>query len=415
MHGIELSYSDKRYYNLGATASHILGRTGPLQQEDVDEYVVKKGYSYNAIVGRDGVEKAFEEYLRGINGFESYEIDNNNNVSSRIISKQAKQGYAVSLTLDSGMQIVSEKALENQIKQARAYGLANPGDNNGSDCRAGSVVVMNPNTGEVLVSASYPNYDLNNFSELFSELNSDVESRPLINRATQGIYPPGSTFKIATAAAALDSKTVTKETLVYDKGIYTKYDSYQPHCWVYDTKGTTHGYVNVKTAIEGSCNYYFYDVADKMGIDTLVEYASNFGLGQKTGVEVPESTGILASPEFRESIGLVWNPGDTLQTAIGQSDNAFTPIQLCSYMSTLLNGGTRYKATLLKSVYDYATKLPVVVNKPVVLDKIKLEEETVVPLVEDVDLCVDFVLTHTAPTEVVREIGYDEDPEEENA
>ncbi len=377
LHGIELSYTDKRFYNLGSTAAHILGRTGPILSEDVEEYVNQKGYSYDAIVGRDGVEKAFEEYLRGIDGLESFEIGQDNNVENRIVSKAPKQGYTVSLTIDSGMQQTAEKALEEQINEARAYGLANPGNNNGSDCKAGSVVVMKPNTGEVLVSASYPSYDLNQFSELFSQLNSDTESRPLVNRATQGIYPPGSTFKIATAAAALSSETVTTDTIVYDKGVYTKYETYQPHCWIYDSKGETHGYVNVKSAIEGSCNYYFYEIADMMGIDTLVDYASRFGLGKETGIEIPENTGILASPSFRDGIGLLWNPGDTLQAAIGQSDNAFTPIQLCSYMSTVLNGGTRYKTTLLKSVNDFSTQLPIVVNQPVILDSTHLSEDTV--------------------------------------
>jgi len=377
LHGIELSYSDKRFYNLGATATHILGRTGPIQAEEVDEYVLQKGYSYNAYVGKEGVEKAFEEYLRGINGYESFEIDSENNILSRTESKAPKNGYTVRLTIDSEMQKVAEKALEEQIKEAHAYGMANIGENNGRDCVAGSVVVMNPNTGEVYVSASYPDYDLNEFSSLFNELNSDTVTRPLVNRATQGIYPPGSTFKIATAAAALGAGVVSTDTIIYDKGVYTKYDTYQPHCWIYDSKGETHGYVNVRGAIEGSCNYYFYKVADDMGIDTLVEYASRFGLGKKTGIEIPENTGILASPEFRDSIGLLWNPGDTLQAAIGQSDNAFTPLQLCSYMSTVLNGGTRYKATLLKSVNDYNTKEVVVDNKPVVLDKTELSEDTV--------------------------------------
>lgn len=377
LHGIELSYSDKRFYNLGATATHILGRIGPIQAEEVDEYVVQKGYSYNAYVGKEGVEKAFEEYLRGINGYESFEIDDENNILSRKVSKAPKNGYTVRLTIDSEMQKEAEKALEEQIKEAHAYGMANIGENNGRDCVAGSVVVMNVNTGEVYVSASYPDYDLNEFSSLFNELNSDTVTRPLVNRATQGIYPPGSTFKIATAAAALGAGIVSTDTIIYDKGVYTKYDTYQPHCWIYDSKGETHGYVNVRGAIEGSCNYYFYKVADDMGIDTLVEYASRFGLGKKTGIEIPENTGILASPEFRDSIGLLWNPGDTLQAAIGQSDNAFTPLQLCSYMSTVLNGGTRYKATLLKSVNDYNTKEVVVDNKPVVLDKTELSEDTV--------------------------------------
>ena len=377
MHGIEISFSDKRYYNLGSFGAQMLGRVGRMSADETEEYVYKLGYSYDAVVGKDGVEKAFEKYLHGVNGKAQLEIDEENNVVGREIKQAPKDGYSVRLTIDSRLQKAAENALTEQIQAARSYGQSTQTKYDGEDCNAGSVVVMNPNNGEILVCASMPGYDINSFGEDFTKLNEDTVSRPLVNRATMGIYPPGSTFKIATAAAALGSGIIDSDTTIYDKGIYTKYETYQPHCWIYDKTGETHGYVNVKTAIQGSCNYFFYSVADKMGIDALTDYATRFGLGRETGIEIPESTGILAGPEYRESIGLVWNPGDTLQAAIGQSDNAFTPVQLCSYMSTVLNGGNRYKATLLKSIDEYHTGNAVSENSPVILDKVNISDQTV--------------------------------------
>ncbi len=376
LHGIEVSYTDSRVYNLGSFACHILGRTGPIYAEEAKKYIEDKGYAYNAIIGKEGIEKAFEEHLRGVDGKESLEIDEDNNVIGKTTVVEPKYGNSVRLTIDAGLQTVAERALEEQIEQARSNGAKDSVKFNGEDCKAGAVVVMNPNNAQVLVSASYPSYDMNNFSQVFSSLQND-EGRPFVNRATNGIYPPGSTFKILTAAAALDTGAITPSTTVYDKGIYRKYPTYQPKCWIYDNTGHTHGYTNVKSAIQESCNYFFYEVADRVGIETINEYANKFGLGQKTGIEVPESSGIVAGPEYRESIGLLWNPGDTLQAAIGQSDNAITPIQLCTYMSTVLNGGKRYKATLLKSVDDFETKTPIFENKPELVEQVDISQDTV--------------------------------------
>ena len=376
MHGIDIVTEDVRYYNRDTLASHILGRTGKLDVSDVEEYVNNKGYAYDEIIGREGAEKAFEDYLHGYDGIERYEIDKNNNVVSKEVVKEGANGYSVNLTIDASMQEVAEKSLVEEIESARRTGLSDYVPYNGEDCNAGSVVVMNPKTGEVLASVSYPNYNLNTFSEDISKLNSD-NARPLINRATQGIYPPGSTFKIATAVAALSEGVVTANTIINDTGRYTAYEDYQPACWALSKRGYGHGWVDLKKAIEESCNVYFYKVADDMGIDALTKHASLLGLGQKTGIELPESQGVLAGPEYRDSKGLLWNPGDTLQAAIGQSDNAFTPLQLCSYMCTILNGGTRYKATLLDSVVDFYTGETVYENKPQVLSKINIESNTV--------------------------------------
>ena len=375
MHGIVIVTEDKRYYNKNNLASHVLGRIGKLDSSDVEYYVNEKGYSYDETVGREGAEKAFEEYLHGYNGIERIEIDKNNNIVSSEVLKEGKNGYSVNLTIDSEMQRIAEEALAEQIDTARRIGLSDYVSYNGEDCNAGSVVVMGAKTGEVLACASLPNYNLNTFSLDIDLLNSN-EARPLVNRATLGIYPPGSTFKIATAVAALSEGVITPNTIINDTGRYTAYEDYQPACWSLTKRGYGHGWVDLRAAIEQSCNYYFYKVADDMGIDALTKYASLLGLGQKTGIELPESEGILAGPEYRDSKGLLWNPGDTLQAAIGQSDNAFTPIQLCSYMSAVVNGGKRYKATLLSSVVDFYTGETVFKNKPVVLSEVGIPSDT---------------------------------------
>ena len=375
-HGIKIATEDKREYALDNLACHVLGRIGKIDAPDVDVYVNQNGYSYDELIGREGVEKAFEHYLHGYNGIERYEIDDNNNVVGIETVKEPKNGYSVNLTIDAGMQRVAETALQEQIDAARSIGLSDTIPYNGEDCDAGSVVVMNPKNGDVYVCASLPNYNLNTYSDDISRLLSD-ESTPLVNRSTQGIYPPGSTFKIATAVAALVEGVITPNVWINDTGRYTAYDDYQPACWSLLKRGYGHGPVDLKTAIEESCNYYFYKIADDMGIEALKKHASLLGLGQKTGIEIPESVGILASPEYKNSKGYLWNPGDTLQAAIGQSDNAFTPIQLCSYMSTVVNGGTRYKATLLDSVVDFYTGKVVYNNEAEVLSTVDLPKDTV--------------------------------------
>ena len=376
LHGIEISKSYTREYDMSTTLCHILGRVGPIFENEAQEYVVEKGYSYDAMIGKDGAEKVFEEYLHGSDGVALCEIDSDNNVVGYEITEEPKLGYSVRLSIDSGMQQVAEQALNEQIALAVEYSALEGGDHTGEDCRAGAAAVVDVNTGETLVLASVPGFDLNTFSEDYNDLLNNPD-KPLINRATQGIYPPGSTFKMLTAAAALDTGTIDSNTYIYDKGEYDKYETYKPRCWVYLRHGQTHGYVNVSDAIRVSCNYFFYSIADQMGIDTIVEYAKDFGLGVKTGIEVPESEGILASPEYREANGYVWNPGDTLQMAIGQSDNAFTPLQLASYMSTIVNGGKRYKTTILKSIDEFYTGVPVYENQPEIIDQTHLSDQTV--------------------------------------
>lgn len=377
LHGIEISKEYSRRYDMGSVLCHILGRTGPIYAEEAEEYIVEKGYSYNSQIGKDGTEKIFEEYLRGIDGTVKYEIDENNDIIGYDIVSEPKAGYSVRLTIDSELQKIVENSIAEEIQKAQDYAPLEGSNHTGEDCRKGAAVVMDVNSGEVLSMASLPGFDMNTFSEDYNSLLSDPAT-PLVNRATHGIYPPGSTFKILTAAAALDSGVITADRYIEDKGIYMKYaPTYTPRCWIYLRNSGTHGYVNVVDALKVSCNYFFYYVSDLMGVETIDKYAADFGLGVETGIELPESSGILASPEYKESRGYMWNPGDTLQMAIGQSDNAFTPLQLASYMSTVVNGGNRYRATILKSVDEYYTQNAVETNAPELLSKTSLSDETV--------------------------------------
>ncbi len=377
LHGVEFGEVTERYYPFGSSLCHVLGRVGPIYAEEAEEYIQNKGYAYGDKIGKEGAERVFEEYLHSTDGVALYEFDENNDVQSVQVDKEAIPGRRVKLSIDIGMQEVAEKALAREIRNAVAYAPGEGGYHTGEDCKKGAAVVLSVKTGEIITSASCPGYDLNTFSEDFSSLSVDSAS-PLLNRVTFGLYPPGSTFKVLTAAAALDSGAITPNTHILDKGEYTKYaPTYTPHCWIYLRHGTTHGYVNVSDAIKVSCNYFFYSVADMMGVDTIVEYAKEFGLGVKTGVELPESSGILASPEYRDSIGSIWNPGDTLQMAIGQSDHAFTPLQLASYMSAVVGGGNRYRTTILSEVDDAYTGEVIYRHEPEVLSTTHLEPETV--------------------------------------
>lgn len=370
--GVEVAIGNSRRYPYGSLAAHVLGRTGPIYSEEYESYK-EKGYSMDATVGKDGAEAAFEEELRGIDGYKIVEYSaDNRTILNETVSEQnpPKYGKTVNLTLSLGMQQTAEEALREVIETINTCNIQN-----GSTERcSGAVVVENCNNGELYVMASYPTYNQNSYRETISDMLTD-ETRPLLNRASDGIYPPGSTFKIATAAAALDAEVIDENTQIYDSGVYREYSDYQPHCWYFDMHGVGHGSQNVVEAIKNSCNVYFFEVGRRLGVDRLNDYAKKLGLGEKTGVEIGEAEGILAGPEYRASLGKTWKPGDLIQSAIGQSDNSFTPLQLASFFSTIVNGGTRYKTHLLKSVSDFSTGEVERVADTVVLDTVEISEE----------------------------------------
>ncbi len=374
--GLEITPSAERYYNIDRIASHILGRTGGIYAEDAEAYR-SKGYNLTEIVGKTGAEYAFEEYLRGKNGKKSIIMSED---GEEILGEETvtapKPGYTVRLTIDADMQVAAEKALEEVITAEARAGKQTYKQYDGEDANAGAVVVMDPRNGAVRVVASYPTYSLNTYDEDIADLLKDEENAPLLNRATGGIYEPGSTFKIATAAAALHYGVTTVDRVIYDKGEFEDYPTYKPHCWVLDRHGYTHGNMTVLSAIQNSCNYYFFRVGKELGVEKLNTYAKSLGLGVETGIETGESKGIIVSPEYKEANGLAWNPGDTLQAAIGQQ-HLFTPLQLASYISTVLNGGTRYKAHLFDSALDYSTGEVIEKYEPEVLSEVEIPSDIV--------------------------------------
>ncbi|MCH5187270.1 MAG: hypothetical protein J1F63_02615 [Oscillospiraceae bacterium] len=336
-----------RDYAAPGVASHILGRVANISREEYEEHQ-DEGYNINSRIGKQGLEKYLEKYLRGEDGLSAaQQTFGGSNIESSI-EKAAVNGRNVSLTIDFELQKTAEAALkENIINIADEAGSAE----GGNDCDSGAVVVLDVNSGDVLTMASYPSYDIEKFNSSYSEL-LENSARPLINRALMGTYTPGSTFKPCVAFAALQEGVITVDETIEDTGKYTYYRDYQPGCWIYNQSGDTHGSENVSEAIRDSCNIFFFDTGRRLGIEKLDQYARDFGFGSKTGIELEdeEASGSVASPQNREQRGGTWFPGDVLQTAIGQSDTLVTPLQLACYTAAIANGGVLYRPHLVKSI-----------------------------------------------------------------
>lgn len=361
--GVEITESSVRAYPNGSMLAHVLGNVGIIYQEEYEK-LKNKNYSMDALIGKQGIELEYESYLKGEDGIRGFEqtIENSENI---VTSVPAQKGDNVMLTIDRDLQEVTEKALEETIKSINS---------SVSDCNAGSVVCIDVNNGEILSMASYPSYNPWEYNKKYNKLIKDP-ANPVWNRAIGGAYEPGSTFKMLTAIAALEEGIVEGDELILDEGKYTYYDDYQPTCMLWKT-GETHGYVDVVKGLQESCNYYFFDVGRRLGIEKLVDYADKFGFGKIAGIEIPgEVKGQVASPENKESRGEKWNPGDTLQSAIGQSDNLITPLQLASYTATIANGGTRYKPHILKTIKDSETGDVIKNSMPEVSAKIDIDEK----------------------------------------
>lgn len=363
--GVQFEATTVRQYNT-SYAAHLLGRVGAIEKEVWPTYK-ELGYPMDATVGRDGVERAFEEYLHGTAGKRIIET----NTSGKVVSETwvtdpetgeqytPQPGYNVILTLDIRLQEAVERALAEHVPTL-------------PEAEGAAAVVIDVNNGGVKAMASYPTYDLTNYSAYL-----DAELAPLLNRATQGLYPPGSTFKMVTAVGALEEGIITPSDKIRDTGQYMYYaPSYTPACWIYNRNGGNHGLVNVSEAITESCNVFFYDVGRRLGIDKLNEYASMFGLGEKTGIELYEYSGVVAGRDYTENVlNQPWYDGSTLAAAIGQENNQFTPLQLANYIATLVNGGNHYSAHLLKEVKsaDYSEVL--YTRESELLDTIEIDPE----------------------------------------
>ena len=381
--GFTVQSSYVRDYNT-KYAAHLLGYVGMMNEAEYKKYR-NDGYPLNAIVGKDGVEMAFESYLHGTDGTSRVTTTKGGTVISTVYTKEPEPGNQVYLTIDLGLQEAAEISLESYVTETNkqreidnaTYEAQGEIDEIMDMITGGAVVAVNVKTGEPLCIASYPTFDLSTLMQDYDKLQEDEIAAPLFNRALNGAYAPGSTFKPVSAIVAMDLGIITPGATIYDKGIYDKYadEGYAPTCWLYPHG--SHGDVNAAKAIEVSCNYYFYTVADNdlFSIEKLSDYANRFGLGVSTGIELSESTGIMATREYKEeTTDIPWYNGDTMQAAIGQSFSIFTPMQLANYMATLANNGTRYEASILKSVRSYDYSKSVYEREPTVAGEVTVDQ-----------------------------------------
>jgi len=344
--GISIETTAKRKYQLGSLASHIIGYVGKINEE---EYKKNEGYSIHDYIGKTGVEYAFEKYLKGEDGLKQIDMSVDGTTTAEYVTKEALAGNDVALTIDSKLQEAAEKSLKENLEK-----INNGGFGKAYEANAGSVVVLDVKTGEVLAMCSYPDYEpelfLDGISSSKWEEYTSGESA-LINRTLQSAYAPGSIFKMVSAVAGLETNNITIEEQINDTGIYHAGGGYNPKCWYYTDYGRGHGYLNVSEAIKHSCNYYFYEVGNRMGVEELERYATYFGLGQKTNIELPgEVQGTLAGKTLYNKTGQTWYPGNTLSAIIGQGENNFTPIQLAKYIAMLVNGGKDIDVTIVKEI-----------------------------------------------------------------
>lgn len=379
--GVNIDTTSVREYKT-SYAAHLLGRVGLMSPDEWTNTYRALDYPYNASVGKEGVELAFESYLHGTPGKRNIETNDQGKVVSGddnwVVDQATGEvqapdpGDNVILTLDIKLQEAVERALATGIEGLKS-----------EDTQGGAAVVIDVRDGGVLAMASYPTFDLTTYTQNYNTLLSDPLN-PLLNRATRQVYPPGSTFKMVTAIGALEEGIIEPDTEILDTGRYLYYDDYQPQCWIYRDSGgwRTHEEENVSDAIMDSCNVFFFDAGRRLGISLLEQYAAAFGLGESTGIELSEATGWMDGPEYTESHGQTWYEGNTLPAAIGQGNSRFTPLQLANYVATLANGGTHYSAHLLKEVKSNDYSQVVERYEPQVLNQLDIEPENLAAVTE---------------------------------
>ncbi len=376
--GMDVEASTVREYNT-KYAAHILGFVGAMNAEQWEYYKTVPGYEMDSEIGQDGLEAAYEEYLHGVDGIREDTVTMDGTLVSTRYIKEPKAGSNVEVSIDINLQMTAEDHLAAVIEALQnAKPNADGSLPDGHDTEGGAVVAIDVKTGQVLTCASYPTYDLSRFFEDYEELAEDP-LKPFYNRALLGTYPPGSTYKMSMVVAGIDSHTIDSKTIIYDKGKFDKYDGFSVTCLAYSNSGGSHLDCDAVKALKVSCNYFFYELGDKISLAAMDATAKGLGLGEKTGVELPEYIGHRANEETKKELysgfNQGWFMGDQILAAIGQSENRFTPMQLCVYASTLANQGTRYKATFMSRVVssDYRTLLEE--NKPTVMSRLEISDE----------------------------------------
>ena len=379
--GISIDVESYRKYNDASCIAHILGHVGSINYEEYQK-LKKEGYQINDILGKNGIEYKEEKYLRGKKGEKKIEVDTRGKKTSEILRIPPVQGNNVVLTIDYNLQKVAMESLERNIEQIKKW---KDNRTNFGDAFAGAAVVLDVNTGEVLAMASYPSYDPMIYlassedkeaQKKKVELLLDNDNAPLLNRALQGTYTPGSTFKPIIAIAGLEEGIITKDTFIHDSGV-SVLGGWKFKCLEYRMGLGAHGNLNLKRALATSCNIYFHELGVRTGIENIDKWSKKFGLGELTGIDIPgELKGIRANKQTKQMLrNDIWRIADTAQTAIGQFDNTFTPIQMANYISTIANGGKKFKPIVVKRIEDTNGKI-IKENKSEFCD-IKLKQETI--------------------------------------
>ena len=373
--GMQVQASTVREYNT-SYAAHILGRTAAMSPEEWEIYK-EKGYSMDAFVGKDGLERAFEEELHGTDGILRTTVDRAGNIISQYYAVEPKAGSNIETTLDINYQRTAEDALEDYVLKLRQTGVG--AREEGKDAEGAACVVLDVKTGAVLASASYPSYNPATFSRDYLDLVNDRYS-PMFNRALMQAYPPGSIYKMSTSIAALNDGVISHLTTVEDRGVYDYYEDFQPACYLWTSSKQTHGIINCTQALMVSCNYFFYEVGRLTGWQRMDKTAKALGLGEPTGVELSETKGWRANPETKRELYSdpayqAFTDGDIIAMAIGQSENRFSPLQMAVYTAALANRGVRYKATFLNRIIsaDYQDLLYEL--KPTVAARLEITDE----------------------------------------
>ena len=360
--GVEIAQTSVRSYTDGTILPHVLGRVGKITAEmwrvtdengQVTYPLRDKGYAMNDVIGISGLESAYEDELRGQDGVETITRDSDGVIIDTSVTTEPQPGKTVMLTINSEFQKAVDEALARNVQQiAATYNV---------DASAGAVVVIDVKTGAILACSNYPSYDQNLYSTQYAEYSANP-GLPLYNRALQGLYTPGSTYKPSVAIAALLSGVIDRSSTVNCTGVYNYYKDYHPRC-------TQHGHsgnVDVVTALKWSCNIFFYDVGRRTTSDVYDSYAYRLGLGVPTGVEVSESTGRLTTKEdsnYTDSL--------EIQAAIGQGNTVVTPVQLATYAATIANKGVRYRTHFVKALLDTNTGEVLEETQPEIVDVIE--------------------------------------------
>ena len=369
--GMNVEASNVREYST-VYAAHILGYVGPMSAEQWETYKKNSDYSMDSEVGQSGLEAQYEKYLHGVDGWREDTFTMDGTLIESHYRTEPRAGSNVEVSIDINLQRAAEDEMARVFQQL----VEKQGD--GKDVEGGAVVAIEVATGKVLVCASYPTYNLATFSQDYNDI-LERPFNPLFNRALLGTYPPGSTYKMSMVVAAIDAGLITSETPIYDKGVFDKYDGFSPKCLLYTTSRRVHGNIVAWESLMVSCNYFYYELGDRIRLSTMDNTAKAFGLGEATGVELRENVGHRANEQTKEKLykgdQKKFFKADQILAAIGQSDNRFTPMQLGVYAATLANRGTRYKATFLNRVVSADYRKLLEESVPTVVSQLQISDD----------------------------------------